>query len=569
MFERRIKNIWRLIRPFSRDSKEIFPDEIFLDSSNLPQFDIHQFEGRLERPISRFSIIALSAASLAVLLLFTAKLGSLQIVQGGNLRERSLKNTLRYTYIFPERGVITDRRGEILAWNKGSFEKEFSLREYNRSPGHAHVLGYLRYPARDSAGFYWKVSYEGVTGAEKFFSDRLHGRLGKKVIEVDALGEVKSASLVELPGVGADLKLSVDAALEAKLHALISEVADERGFPGGAGVIMDVESGEILAMTSYPEYDPGILTEGKDARAIESYLSDERKPFLNRVTAGLYTPGSIIKPFLALAALSEGIISPSEKILSDGELEIPNPYDQTKVSIFTDWRAHGLVDMRRALAVSSNIYFYVVGGGFEERRGLGIRNIERYMRLFGFGEERQDFFSGEEGVIPNPEWKAERFGGDEWRVGDTYLSAIGQYGFQVTPLQVVRAMAAIANGGKLLKPAILAGEAGAVEAVLPFDPAHLSVVREGLRLAVTSEGGTAAGLNVPYLAVAAKTGTAEIGVSKQTVNSWVTGYFPYGRPRYAFAVVMDRGPRSNRVGSVRVTLDLLDWMAAERTEYLN
>jgi penicillin-binding protein 2 len=249
---------------------------------------------------------------------------------------------------------------------------------------------------------------------------------------------------------GKNLNLSIDASVQAKLFESISTLANRVGFSGGAGGIMDVNTGEILALTSFPEYTSGAMADG-DNELVQKYLKDTvRKPFLNRFVDGLYTPGSIVKPFVALAALSQKIISPDTQILSTGSISIPNPYDQTRKTVFSDWKAHGLVDMRKALAVSSNVYFYEIGGGFEKQKGLGIENLEKYFSMFGLGKPIKDsLLASPAGTIPSPEWKEKVFPGDPWRVGDTYFTSIGQYGFQVTPLQMLRAYSAIANNGML------------------------------------------------------------------------------------------------------------------------
>ena len=195
------------------------------------------------------------------------------------------------------------------------------------------------------------------------------------------------------------------------------------------------------------------------------------------------------------------------------------------------------------------------------------------MRLFGFGTALEGpMGSSLTGTIPTPAWKAEVFDGEPWRIGDTYNTAIGQYGFQVTPLQAVRAMGALANGGVLYTPRITErGDHRRLESLpdakrLPFRPEHVDIVRSGMRDAV--DGGTARGLDVPYVSVAAKTGTAQLGISKRLVNSWVTGFFPYEQPRYAFVVLMERGPVENLTGGVYVMRQLLDRMRDETPEYL-
>jgi penicillin-binding protein 2 len=333
---------------------------------------------------------------------------------------------------------------------------------------------------------------------------------------------------------------------------------------------MDVATGEVIALTSYPEYDPNVMTDRSDATTISGYFKDKSEPFLNRPVSGLYSPGSIFKPLVAAAALQEGVISPATKIFSSGQLVVPNPYDATQNTVFKDWKAHGWTDMREAIAVSSDVYFYEVGGGSPRQKGLGIANIDKYAKIFGLAEITGiDLFGEVAGEIPTPEWKAKHFNGEPWRLGNTYHTAIGQYGVQVTPIQMVRAIAAIASG-RLVTPIVTLPEGtleaqGAVD--LPISEANYDVVREGMRLAVTA--GTAAGLNVPSVAVAAKTGTAELGASKSRVNSWVTGFFPFNSPRYAFVVVMEKGDSHNTVGGVYVMRQLIDWMAIYKQEYLS
>ena len=222
--------------------------------------------------------------------------------------------------------------------------------------------------------------------------------------------------------------------------------------------------------------------------------------------------------------------------------------------------------MRGALAVSSNVYFYSIGGGFKDQKGIGISNIEKYVRMFGFGAVTGMSISGEqEGVIPSPEWKAEVFEGDDWRLGDTYNTSIGQYGFQVTPIQAVRAVSALANGGRLITPTLKANEkAGGSSLALSED--DIAVVTEGMRQAVTD--GTAKGLYYTDFAVAAKTGTAELGTRKEKVNSWIVGFFPYDKPKYAFAILMEGGRSDNLIGGVSIMRKLFDFMKVNTKEYV-
>lgn len=565
---------WNLKKLFGfspkRGSGEIAPDEIFLDSSNLPSYDTNQFEGRLEKPIPKRTLIIFSSFFLALILVFSYRAWSLQVVHGADYFDQSQNNHLHNTLIFSKRGAILDRNGTELAWNAPIPETdEFLGRKYTDLPGLAHVLGYVQAPSKDDSGFYYKDTFEGKDGVEKYFNDILEGENGAQIVETDALQKVKSASVVMAPKDGQDVHLTIDADLQSAIYGIISKTAHDVGYVGGAGVIMDVHTGEVLALTSFPEYSPQVLSDGTDRAAISGYLTDKNNPFLDRIVSGLYTPGSIVKPYVALGALTEGVISPDKKILSTGSISIPNPYDSKLTSVFKDWRPQGWINMRDALAVSSDVYFYEVGGGFQDQKGIGIQNIEKYTSMFGLGTYvGTGFFANSKGTIPSPEWKKENFNGDDWRIGDTYHTAIGQYGFQVAPIQMVRAVAAIANNGTLVVPSLTApSPATLAEATgVPIEKDYLQIVREGMRQGVTS--GISTGLNIPSVKVAVKTGTAELGTQKKFINSWITGFFPYDNPKYAFAIILEKGPSTTTTGGVFVMRQVLDWMTAHTPQYL-
>jgi penicillin-binding protein 2 len=535
------------------------PDEIFLDSKNLQNFNRQQFEGRIEKPISKKTIISLGICFSFIILVFGVRLIYLQVNNGNNYRIRSENNTLEKIFIFNERGIIYDRNKKELAWNK-KIGNDFPNRVY-MSPGFSHVLGYVSYPAKDNTGRYWQSKFIGKDGLEKEYNDKIKGENGSKIIEADAKGIIRSENIINTPERGDDLITTIDSQIQVQLFNFIRNLSQSNGFTGGAGVIMDAQNGEIITSTSFPEYNSEILSLGEDSSSINNYINDKRKFFLDRTVSGLYTPGSIVKPFFALGALAEGIIDPYKKILSTGSISISNPYAPDEKTIFKDWRANGWTNMAEALAVSSDIYFYEIGGGFENQKGLGITNIGKYAKLFGFGDKTGvDLPDETEGTIPSPEWKIKNFKGDIWRLGDTYHTAIGQYGFQVTPMEMARAVSAIANNGKLLTPHFILGDTQKENqfSLVNLPKEYFDVVHQGMRLAVTQ--GTASALNVPYIEVAVKTGTAQIGVNKNKVNSWVIGFFPYKNPKYAFAVMMEAGPSTSGVSASSVMRQLLDWM---------
>src|SRR3989344_89820 len=550
---------------------EIAPDEIFLDSSNLPEFDTYQFEGRLERAISKKTLAIASAFFFVFCTLLLVRTWILQVKQGETYSLLSERNSLHHTVIFAPRGLIEDRNGVSLVSNNASdTHPEYPSRVYTAGPGFAHLLGYVEYPKKDSSGVYYRYEFKGKEGVEVFYDDLLVGENGAKITEQNVSGKVESESLLKPSRAGVTLTLSIDSRMQSAWYGFIKDVATTNNFTGGAGGLLDIETGEIIAMTSFPEFNSTVLSEGEDTLAIKGYVSNKAEPFLNRAVNGLYTPGSIVKPFLATGALTEKLIDPNKKILSTGSISIPNPFDPKKKSVFMDWRAHGWVDMRQALAVSSDVYFYEIGGGYGDQQGLGIYNIEKYLRLFGFGQANEDnFLLSTAGTLPNPEWKSKNFDGEIWRVGDTYNSAIGQYGMQVTPLQAVRGIAAVANDGKLLEPTVLKdgnqGRAYAKDLGLSSD--DLAVVREGMRDAVRS-GGTAQNINISGVQIAAKTGTAELDSKKQFVNSWIVGFFPYDKPRYAFAMIMEKGPHENTVGALYVMRRFFEWLVVSAPEYV-
>jgi penicillin-binding protein 2 len=168
--------------------------------------------------------------------------------------------------------------------------------------------------------------------------------------------------------------------------------------------------------------------------------------------------------------------------------------------------------------------------------------------------------------VPTPEWKKATFD-DDWRLGDTYFTAIGQYGSKETPLEMVRAYGALASGGTLITPTVVKGQVGS-STDIGLNPAHLKVIFEGMRKTVTLDGGTARGLERKDVAIAAKSGTAEIGSGNAYVNSWAAGFWPYEKPKYAFILMMDHAPRSNALGATRIMGRVFDWMALNRPEYI-
>lgn len=555
-------------------------EEILLDSSNLPAFNKGRMEGKLELPVTKRNVYVIGLLFVCIAAAFFYQLYQLQIVQGAELFELSERNSIDETVIIAERGVVYDRTGELLAWNEQDRFNEhgFPMRAYTDRAGLGQLIGYVSYPQKDAHGFYYRTDYLGINGVEASFNEQLAGTNGRQLLERDALGTVIGEHVVQSPTAGEAVTLSVDAALSEAMHDIIATSSAQAGFRSGAAVIMDVHTGEIIAMTSYPSYDPEVMSDGEDVELIKQYNTDERFPFLNKVFAGAYTPGSIVKPFVAYAALKEGIISESTKMYSNGQLILPNPYTPSQPTRFADWRSQGEMTVREAIAFSSNVFFYIIGGGLPQIAvpqaglqnafaGLGITKLHDYFMLFGFGEKTGIGLANEQaGTVPSPQWKRETFD-EDWTLGNTYHSAIGQFGWQVTPLQMAVAYAALANGGTFLEPTITQ-RAEPVATERPLSTYELNVVREGMRMTTNFPGGTARSLERSDVAIAAKSGTAEIGAGNAYVNSWAAGYWPYEDPQYSFVLLMDKAPRSNALGATRVMGDIVEWMSTHRPQYL-
>lgn len=562
-----------MFNPFSKKNKKyetfIHADEVFMDSQNIPGFNIHQMEGVIEKSISLRTFNSVKYFIIIVGIIFITRLFYLQIISGEQYRKRAESNRLDAVPVFAERGVIYDRNQTPLAWNEKSTENEqFLTRKYFQSGGFSHIVGYVRYPERDSSGNLWRNEIIGEAGIEKALNIDLAGVNGKQYLERDVTGNIISENLGEPPKQGENIVLSVDARIQSELYKAISEQVNSLGFVAGAGAIMNVHTGELIALTSYPEYNNEIMSEGVDKQAIYDYKMSSRKPFINRAVSGLYTPGSIVKPYMGLAALQEGIITSQTSIYSSGKITVPNKYDPTKPQTFRDWKVggHGMTNLSKAIAESVNTYFYAIGGGWGDQKGLGIDKIHDYMNMFKLADPVPFILPGsKKGTIPSQEWKREKFKDGTWRLGDTYNTSIGQFGFQVGVLPVARAVASIANDGTLHDPVLIKGAQGDNSVITTIDPQNFATMRSAMRTQVTD--GTGKLMNVPFVHVAGKSGTAQVGPNRRYMNSWITGFFPYEKPQYAFVIILEQGPSTNQTGASAIMGRLLYWMNTNTPEY--
>ena len=450
-----------------------------------------------------------------------------------------------------------------------------TVRDYKDGENFAHIIGFTgkinAEELKANPDFYSIFDWVGRSGVEKSYEEVLRKNPGKLRAEKDALGNLISQEIISLPESGKSLVLWLDSELQTKIKEELEKQAKIVGTEKAVALAMDPKTGGILAMVSLPSFDNNLFQKGADQKALNSLLNDPKKSLLNRVIAGLYPIGSTIKPLEASAALQEKIISPDKKINDDqGFIVIPNPWDPSSPTIKRDWTIHGWTDMRKAIAESCNVYFYTVGGGYEDQDGLGPTRIKKYLQLFGWGQKSGIDLAGEvSGFVPDKEWKKETLE-EPWVDGDTYNLAIGQGFIKITPLEVVTAFSAITNNGKLLQPQvvqkIIDSEKNVVQELKPqiirenfIDPANLQIVREGMRQAVTGVNSPQASsivLNSLPVSAAAKTGTAELGGDRY--HNWVTVFAPYDDPQIVLTIMLEN-VKGVQAAALPVARAVLEW----------
>lgn len=421
-----------------------------------------------------------------------------------------------------------------------------TVRYYENGPLYAAIVGYTgpiteaELAKRRDAG-YLPQDQIGRTGLERVYEKYLRGTYGWREIERDAAQrELRELALVP-PARGGDVALTIDDRLQQILAVELGKGIEENKYTQAVGIAMDPRNGEILAMVTLPGYDNNMFIRGITPAEIKALNTDDRRPLVNKAIAEIYPPGSTYKMVTGLAALSEGVATRGTTVnVSSNVLEVFG----TK---FFDWRAHGVVDFLNGFAYSSDIYFYTLGGGNPNtgQPGVGPDKLAQYGRALGFGEQTGIDLPGEEvGILPDPAWKQATFN-EPWSIGNTYQAAIGQGFVAVTPLQLLNAYAAVANGGTLQTPHFLKevrASDGKVTVIakpppirqLPIKPEYLSLIREGARKVVTSG---MAYMKDPKVVVAGKTGTAEFGSSSGKdsagrnllgFHNWFASWVPKG-----------------------------------------
>ncbi len=500
-----------------------------------------------------------------------AMVGQLIEITPGQLRRfrRLLAESHEFETV-PLKSKLSDEEVAILAANRyrlpGVEVKARLFRNYQAGPGMAHVVGFIgrindsdmkRLRAGSREQNYRGSVHIGKTGLEQSYETLLHGRTGFDQMETDASGRaVRMLSRIP-PVPGKDLRLYLDAELQAVAEHAFGD------YLGGL-VALDPNTGGVLALVSKPGFDPNLFVDGIDPETWKSLNESPERPMVNRVLRGIYPPGSTIKPLMALAGLELGLRKPTDSIVDPGYFTLPNSSHQ-----FRDWKrgGHGVVDLRRSIAQSCDIYYYKLAVD------MGVDRMHDYLAQFGLGEKSGIDLEGESsGLLPSRDWKQRRFK-QAWYPGETVIAGIGQGYHLTTPLQLATATAMLANGGKRIEPRLVQAvrdpldhvwqpQPAAVQRQVAIDPANLGVVRAGM-MDVMRPGGTAAvaAAGAPYT-IAGKTGTAQVVGIRQGArydesrlarqhrdHALFIAYAPAENPAIAVAVMVENGGHGSSVAA--------------------
>jgi penicillin-binding protein 2 len=606
-------------------SPEIEPHEVLLDSlakKREEQWGISQI--KMEVPLYRRVLQGFFFFCFALLFILFARTFQLQVLEGKKYLALAEDNKFIIRQIQAERGVIYDSNLEQLVFNKPSFDLVANVAELPKEgrdiylqeiAGIAKVdfeeikrriaeskepqvfiaenldeqtLLILETRISDFPGFEvqnntvreyvdgsvfanllgYKRKNDEKTGTESYYDAVLKANPGEMQVKKDVNQVPISKEIVSQPQPGQSLVLWLDAGLQRKASESLKRSIYNTGADAGAVVALDPNTGGVLALVSYPDFDNNLFSQGMTSEQWKKINSDPDNPLFNRAISGIgYPTGSTIKPLIGAAALEEKIIKPDTELYCPLEICIKNPWFPDKEDCFADWKFHGTSDIRRAIAESVNTFFYQIGGGYEKLKGLGATKIKKWLQVFGWGSKTGiDLPKEGEGILPNLE--------KDWRIGDTYHFSIGQGSFSATPLQVAAAYATIANKGKLYQPLVakqvVDKERNVVSQTepkvikeLPVSVENLEVIREGMRQGVSSPDGSSFVLNSLSVEAAAKTGTAQTGKkdkydNKDFLDSWVGVFAPYENPEIVLVVVVE-GVKEGQVAALPVAKEVLDW----------
>jgi len=561
-------------------------------------------------------VLALAVVSSIGFVALVGQLWYLQVLEGGRLQELSEKNRIRIRPVAAPRGILFDRNGLALVDNRPAFtlslipremedrnqvvarlsvllkmsagellealekvpadsirpvrvrrglsledvtmveERKLELpgvivevepqRTYPTSTFAAHVLGYVREVSDEQMkqGRYRRGDMIGQSGLERLLDEYLRGRDGGERIEVDALGRPVQVMRREEPDPGAQVITTVDRRIQE---------AAERAMAGKAGsvVVMDPRNGDVLALTSSPAFPLDRLTGNLDRDEWVRLVRDPMSPLMNRALQGLYPPASVFKIIVAAAGLQEGSLTPMDHIYCNGEFNLGN-------WTFKDWKpgGHGHVDLHQAIAQSCDIFFYQAG------LKVGGDVMAKYAQAFGLGAPTGIDLGGERfGLVPFSPAQRQR-SKRSWLPGDTVNMSIGQGQLLVTPLQIARMMAAVANGGVMWKPRLVQrveradgslayGSSSQMTERVDLSPVVWAFLRQSLATVV--KDGTGALARVPGVNIAGKTGTAQTisksDSAKGQDHAWFASFAPVDDPQYVVVVLVERGGKGGQVAA--------------------
>lgn len=592
-------------RLVKRKKVEIEPDDIFLDTIAQENEETMEISSqRIEPLLSEKIFMILLFLFFSILLLFLFRVFYFQVVNYNAYINKSENNKFIYNELKSQRGIIYDRNSEQLVENSQSFDLYFHLLDYREEESLKSIkevadilnksFSDLVYEIENCAeesimiekdldlekvialktkidnlegfeivqgkkreyvdgaifshilGFVDRETLEGKAGIEEYYDQILEENTGTIKIERDALGNILEQEVVEEPESGKNLILNIDANLQRKATQVLEDVLEENNSTSGALLVMDANTGGILSMVSLPSFDNNIFSTSLSNEEYSEILSDPNISFYNRAISGSYPIGSTIKPMLAIAGLEEGIITADDEIFCQGGIQLSDG------TFKSDWDIHGWTNLNKAIAESCDVYFYILGGGYGDKEGLGIDRIIKYLKIFGFGEETGiDLPKENSGFVPTPEWKKEETG-YWWYPGDTYNISIGQGYFEATPLQLTIAIASIANKGKILKPKLVKGIADNQGNIIEkFEPEiikedlasyqSLQEVRNAMQQTVLSENGTARSLQWLSFTSGAKTGTVQTG-KEDVYHNLITAFAPFEDPEIVVTVITENVP---------------------------
>lgn len=459
---------------------------------------------------------------------------------------------------------------------QGIYIDEGLSRYYPFGESMAHILGYVssvteKEAKKDEDSLLKLPEFKiGKSGIEKLFERDLRGKGGSLKLEVNAFGRVMK-EIERIDGVsGKSLSLTIDSRLQQKAYDLFKEQDQS-----GAAIVLDVQTGEILAFVSAPSYDPNAMSKGLSGKEWNELVNNERNPLSNKAISGQYSPGSTFKTMVALAALEAGVVKPETRYGCSGQMFLGN-------HAFHCWRrtGHGSLNVVEALMHSCDIFFY------EAAQRIGIERIANMARRFGLGSIIDIGLENEKpGLIPDKEWKKKRFG-EAWQQGETVIAGIGQGYVLTTPLQLATMVARIANGGYEVKPTFTKVTEKEREKIkkIKISNEYLDIVKQGMYDVVNVPGGTAyrSHFNIDGKEMAGKTGSTQVRrismkerqtrILRQDELPWkyrdhalFIAFAPYDNPRYGIAVLVEHGgggssvaaPIASAILQEAITLDIV------------